>query len=103
MKTLLDDKTKVANGLCMHPGCEELGAEDHHIIFRSETKKTIIVEDPRFCVKLCSFHHRLGAVAPHRSRFWRDHYKKYLPTNWQELIDNCTTTRRRRKIKPCTH
>jgi len=80
---ITDQQTKQEMGLCMFPTCQEYGDESHHIIFRSESRKTCIDEDWNI-IQLCPFHHRIGQTSPHRMRVWREHYKRYLPNDWTE-------------------
>ena len=75
---------------CQCPGCQYEGTEEHHIIFKSETRKTCILE---WVVHLCAFHHKLGACSPHKSRAWRQYYYRYLPKDWAEQIEKCKTIR----------
>lgn len=77
---------------CRFPGCNKVGVQTHHIIFRSYSRKACLME-PWNEVRLCAEHHTGGKDAAHNSRQWREYYQTLLPKDWKERIQNCKELR----------
>lgn len=82
---------------CQHPVCTNEATDKHHIIFRSHSRKKAIDDEWNFAY-LCRFHHTGGAESPHQSNDWRIYYEQSLPEDWKKRLDDCTESKRTRKI-----